>query len=327
MKDFGDTLYIDKNEILKSYSEFDIFKLVFGEIPVIGEKYLSPFRIDNDAGCFFDYSGNGRLLFYDYASSAICYDCFTAVKLYYNLNNFYETLKVIRDNVVKTDSNVLSVERVKERKRKVNIHINPRNFVELDKSFWQQYYISSENLKEDFVYPLKEIILTNTKKGNVRIDFREIAYCYTNFKSGNKKIYIPNSLNYRFISTCSLEDIGGYEKIRYDEDYIIVTKSYKDFRVIYNQGYNVIWLQNEGMYPKKLVEISLKFSKVFVLFDNDAAGMKASENIVERLLKDTESEIINIKVPLYKNVKDPSDFIKYKGPDRFIKLLKNIICI
>lgn len=324
--DFEDILYIDKNEILKHHSESDIFKLVFNCIPVIGKKYLSPFRVDNDPGCFFDYSSSGKLLFYDYATTQISYDCFSAVQTYYGLRNFYETLKVIRDNVEKSTETLVSSKVYREKRSRVKMYINPRDFVELDKEFWSPYYISSNDLKEDFVYPLKETTLTNTKKGNVNIKFREIAYCYTGFKSGNKKIYIPFS-NYRFISTCNMEDIGGEEKIKYDVDYIVATKSYKDFRVIYNQGYNVIWLQNEGMYPNKLIKIASEFEKVFILFDNDAAGIRASENIVEKLLKDTKSEILNIKVPQYKNVKDPSDFIKYKGLKKFISLLKNIICI
>src|SRR5690606_9287236 len=99
--------YIDKEVILSKISEEEIFKHIFGEIPNLGKKYVSPFRNDNNPGCFFKYDRNDKLRFYDYATSEVVnginlgyVDCFDALQLYLDLSNLYQTIVYIEENLV-----------------------------------------------------------------------------------------------------------------------------------------------------------------------------------------------------------------------------------
>jgi len=81
---------------------------------------------------------------------------------------------------------------------------------------------------------------------------------------------------FRFITNCGKDDIGGLP-IRRDCDTIVITKSYKDYRVLTNIGLTVIWLQSETLIPKEqLNKILENKSKVVIIFDNDRVGIEAS---------------------------------------------------
>ena len=41
----------------------------------------------------------------------------------------------------------------------------------------------------------------------------------------------------RFVTNCTADDVGGVHSIDPFSQYIIITKSYKDYRVIKNQGF------------------------------------------------------------------------------------------
>ncbi len=82
-----------------------------------------------------------------------------------------------------------------------------------------------------------------------------------------------------------------------------------------NHGVNVIWFQNEGMFPAMTIlsNIVKKFKKVNVFFDNDRAGIEASRNLVNRINNYQSNKAVNIAIPLNEGVKDISDFIEKKG--------------
>ena len=327
MEDFKEISYINKIEVLESFSETEIFKLVFNEIPVIGKKYLSPFRVDNNPSCEFNYFNN-KLYFSDFAYN-INYDCFEAIKIYFKLDNFYEVLKFLKQerksHTIEKNSPIQLIK--KQIKKTPKLYINPRESFNMnDKRFWEPYEISLSNLVEDFVYPVKEFLFLNTKWGNIHKVVNTPAYAYTNFNSGNIKIYLPfNKKGKKFISDCKSYDIGGIDRINYNIDYIIITKSYKDYRVLYNLNYNTIWLQNEGVLPKELFDIIKFFKFIYIFFDNDLPGIKASAKIMETIQKRYKTkQIISIRLNEL-TTKDPSDFIKKFDKKLLIKFLENVI--
>ena len=90
---------------------------------------------------------------------------------------------------------------------------------------------------------------------------------------------------------------------------IVITKSYKDARVLRNYNINAIWFQNEGMLPSTeiLVEILNKNNKIIIWYDNDNAGKIASEKIKNKILKIFNAEITLFFCTVHK---DPSDTLK-----------------
>lgn len=276
----------------------------------------SPFREDNNPCCYFDYY-NGRLYFYDWGNYSIingikmfAIDCFSAVKLYYGLDRFPQVLqftyKMLKSKYKpqETKTNKTFKETNKET---TPIFIETRDWNNYDKEYWLQYGISKQNLIDDKVCPLNRFCINTTI-----IDAPCHCYAYTDFVDFKKKIYMPFR-DKRFITNCSKNDIGGIRFLTEDKK-LIITKSYKDYRVIKNLGYNVIWFQNEGMIPNNL-DFLLPF-KVFIFYDNDRAGICGAttvKNHCKSLGIDATMFYLDVGLP-----KDASDVYKEKG-ENFIK--------
>ena len=344
--DIVDSGFISKGKILEYVSEKDIFELVFGFKPEEFEYVTSPFREDMSPGCWFEVDLNtNKLRFTDFADSRIIrgvkmmnIDCFDAVKIYYDLPSFYKTLEFIKAKLIdgkdiKHDIVVHKAVTHQKRvdKKKVKILISTRDFYLPDKCFWlDRYGITKENLIEDKVFPIRKFKLINTKSGDHTFRTEDIAYAYTEFKSGNKKIYRPYKKdNKKFITNCNADDIGGMNTKVKSGRLLIITKSYKDYRVLRNLGLNVRWLQNEGMFPKStdFWDLLNNFDKVIVFFDNDEAGIKAMETLVlliNERLNNNKAEGLHLPVTLLeKGITDPSDMVHKINEKELINFLKS----
>ena len=326
--------FITKKDILKFVSEYDIFQFAIGYKPELDKMYYSPFREDKNPGCFFDAS-NGRLYLIDYGANRkieginlFSVDCFHAVMLRFKLFDFNKVLKLLHANLCTGKKVQYNSIQIKSTPKPETIIIPfSRFFDSRDKKYWSQYYISSKNLKEDKVMGVKAYTLRKNKISKSFVS-REIAYCYTDFSSGHKKLYFPtikkDDRHPRFISNCDQNDIGGTSYLPPLGEKLVITKSYKDWRVLKNVGYDCIWLQNEGCYPERLNSYLKRFDKTVIFFDNDDAGIFASKMLKEKL-NSTYSDVSEIRVPFINNqVKDPSDYIKHNFLD-FKKFINNFL--
>lgn len=331
--------YITKDSILKYVSEEEIFGLVFGFIPEEGEYVTSPFRLDKRPGCWFEYAPNGKLIFKDFGNSTTWrgirlshLDCFGAVQYYYQLPNFYKTLEFIKNVMIDNAEVVLKPRRVHsviERRpmKGVKIHIEPRPFQEVDRQFWEPYGITSSNLIEDDVYAIGRYQLLNTKKGNIRKEVITPCYSYSGFEEGRKKLYFPYRKKKRFITNCTPNDIGEIESLPLFGDQLILSKSYKDCRVLRNQGITSVWLQNEGSVPGEeiITTLSERFTNIIVFFDNDYAGITASIKIRDIINSFYPQKARNLYLPeilLNKNITDPADMYSTLGKKNLLQFLK-----
>lgn len=335
--------FIDKNFILSFLTQEEIFSIIFNFLPKEFDYCVSPFRADKNPGCFFHYYG-GKLRFVDFGNSGrylnirmTSIDCFDAITVHKQFTSFHCTLEFLSDYILTTKKISLSKEAktklISKPKKLKEIFIKPRGWDSRDPIFWAEYGISKKNLVEDKVFPVQSFTITNTKSGTITIYPKDASYAYTGFQYNHKKIYRPyNTGKYRFMTNCTENDIGGIEFLDYSVKHLTITKSYKDYRVLKNLGYNVIWFQNEGMIPKKevLEEIILCYTTIYIFFDNDVQGIKASDDVTTVL----EGWFIGqnfkqLHVPekyIEKKVSDPSDMYKEIGKKELQEFLKlNII--
>lgn len=308
--------------ILKFTTQEDIFSLVFKEIPQLGELYCSPFRPDNSPNCWFSYSPEGKLIFVDFGCTEVKYgiklshiDCFNAVQLHFNYPDLKSALLHIKTELLNNRIKIAeNVKRATQKKSKESfaIRLFKKEFTLADQYFWQSYGISRQNLLDDEVSSLKAFTSLYPNGKIVSYTFRNLAYGYSEWENGHKKLYMPNatSKEMKFYTNCVSDDIGGYKSLSPMGRTLVITKGYKDYRVLKNLGYNVVWFQSESMFPcEELLEKRLvnRFTDVVIWFDNDTQGLRGSEQ-----LQDTINSIRAGKARRvwHTDYKDPSDFRK-----------------
>lgn len=325
--------FIDKKIILDLVTQEQIFSLVFGFIPEDFQYTTSPFRNDKTPGCWFQYHINGVLYFMDFASTAHRKhsDCFNIVQDYFQLGNFYLTLEFIYIKLI-DGKNIRMKTRMKDsvqrvEKETVKLLVEPRQFNNKDVGLWNTYGITIPQLIEDKYFAISAYHALNTKKGNISNRCYDLAYVDTNFPEGRKKIYFPHREGkHRFLTTCKREDIGGINSLAPFGRQLIITKSYKDYRVLKNQGKNVIYLQNEGMFPlKQLLTIVKSWKEVIIFFDNDTQGIYSAKALSGLI----NAEYLGKSRPLWlpeilfeENITDPSDLYKSKSREELLNFLK-----
>jgi len=331
----GDSMFIsdDNDKSLrkttvekKSIDEGEIFSLVFGFIPQEYDICTSPFRVDTSAGCEFRYGRNGKLMFFDPGNSRRPYmDCYEAIKIHYNIPDFRDVLTFINSSNLK-EIPKSTVTRLLVKRDPPEILFYPRPFQMKDKEYWSQYGITKKQLIEDKVFPIQIFKMKNTRKGDFVLKPKEVGYAYTEFIKGRKKLYLPKDSN-KFYTNCKQNDIGGYNKLPKKVDILVIAKSYKDYRVLKNLGYTVIWFMNEGMIPKEfiLLHIGNIANFIVIFFDNDRAGIEAAIKLSLTLTKlKIKNKYIHLsEILLTENISDPSDYVASKSEEE-LKVWTNL---
>lgn len=328
---------INTKEILKRVTQEDIFKIVFEDVD-LEKKYKAPYRDDKEAGCWFHYFED-TLYFTDFASNPINLTCFGFIEKVYNIP-FMKALELINthfklglglssgeEKEVKYEPVIIKKQHIEKRPKDILCYL--REYEYKDIKFWGQYGISINNLKEDKVYPIKAYRGINRHNKPFLTICNDLAYCYSDFDDNKIKIYRPYNKEFKWFTNCTNNDIGGLKSVEC-VNYVIITKSYKDCRVLKNLGYNTIWFQNEGQTPSNeiLVHLVNLFEKIYIWFDNDTAGMTTGKILYDKInnLKPI-ANIILIPPVLFRNqgIKDPSDYYKVLGKERLEEFIKTKI--
>ena len=314
---------VTREEVLKKISQEEIFFLLCGYIPVEFQRVVSPLREDHNPGCWFEYYLD-TLYFKDFAFEPTSMDCFTMAKIKFNLPSYYEAVQLINNLTKGKTIRLEAIKAIKRfRKPKKNltrIFFEPRYFSSQDLEFWGNYNITRQQLIDDKVFAVKKYSVgTNSLHTEV---VNGLCYAYTNFKSNKVKLYFPQKIEKRFITNCTANDIGYITKNK-AQNTLIITKSYKDARVLCNAGFCVIWLQNEGMIPSVITELVEPYHKVVILFDNDQRGIIASSRL-ESILK-KELITVNWRIPLEYAVKDSAEFVQMYGEEKLKMLLNHVV--
>lgn len=309
------------DEILEKYSQESIFTIVFGQDFKIEEKICSPFRKDSSPGCWIEYY-NEKLWFVDFGDIKRTRDCFEIIKDKFNLN-LQQACNYIVSYFLKSPQNLqpalksqLSIGKT-SKKKEFLIVPTYKNFNSLDRDFWSSYYITSKQLKEDKVFSVLFFKTLGFKNKDFAIRPSGICYAYTNFKSQHIKIYQPNAYlkKYKWFTNCTQDDVGNIHNIPIVDKTLIITKSYKDCRILINLGYNCIWFQNEGIFPSRkiLYDLNLRFSEIYIFFDNDETGIRTANKLQQIFTEEFQHKKTTTICTPDQRYKDSGEFIKRFG--------------
>lgn len=333
MYEYTDFYPLNEEEILKRVSQEEIAEMVLGYKPVMYQRIKSPIKLqrgrDNFPGARFEY-WNGKLFFIDFGDQPTHRVIFKFVADYYNVK-FYEGLKIINDyfKLGLGDENpqiipkpvILHQQRESSQKQRTDIIYKPRPFNTIDKNYWMPYEISRSNLIEDeVVAAIWFKFYSHNHSKWIIIRPKDSIYAFTEFKS-HVKIYRPHH-KLRFVSNCDQNDIGGYSKLPVAGESLIISKSYKDHRILKNQDLiNVIWFQNEGCVPNEeiLIDLCERFDNIYIFFDNDTPGMEAAYKLTSIINNLYPEKALPCWIPENSNnIKDPGNMLE-KGKKKELK--------
>lgn len=292
---------LNLQNILIKISEEDIFRRYISYDFIIDKNFVSELRDDTNPSVRIGYFNN-RLKYKDFGDGSF-FDCFDYVKYKFNLS-FTEALQKINDdfdlNLVYIGdiiSNPISKETsntTKIKKRTTDIKVYSRKWNIKDKEYWlDKYNINTKDLKHFNVFPVLFFKINN-------IPYTPDSICYAYRISNKWKIYSPFSVH-KWISNCTIDDIQGLDQLPSDIEDLIITSSLKDIIVLYKLGYAAIAPSSELSLINNEILSSIKYKRLFTLFDNDNTGHKASE-----LFK----KIYNCENIYLSQYKDPSDFVE-----------------
>lgn len=319
---------ITKEELLNLITEAEILNLYLGitEVPTLT---ISPLRSDKNPS-FSYYSPDGvQIKWKDFGTKE-------GGSLYELLSQLWgisypEVIKKIYNDITKDTKNNSEV-KFKNKSDKccvkkvsnVDIQCKVRDWKEHDLQYWNSYGIDLKWLKYAEVYPIShKIIIKNNKRFLFGAD--KYAYAYVERKEGKVtlKIYQPfNKEGFKWSNCHDSSVISLWTKIPKEGDKICICASLKDALCLWaNTGIPAIATQGEGygISNTAIEELKRRFTNIYILFDNDEAGIKDSEKL------SLTTGFKNLLLPKIGNAKDVSDLFKYlNNKQQFNNIIINL---
>lgn len=265
---------------------FTIYRHYLGEFTV-GTPFQNPTVSKQETPSFSVYLRDGKLWHQDFAVPETHGDCVALVQQMYSLD-FHNALKKIAHDLGLTagkaeyDKIVKSyVKPVLDEKKYTYIQVTVGRWRRNELEYWEQYGIGKIQLQQEEIYPVREWYLNRVLQ---QINDGELCFCYRFKNAEGYKIYYPNRKGKDKWKTNTGKVIENEECIERFER-IIITKSRKDRIVLSNlfPQLGVISLQNESAssYTEELIK-KLEGKQVWISFDSDPAGKKASKAMNEK---------------------------------------------
>lgn len=318
---------ITKELILSKITSYDIFRYYMPNVNwKVNVKTNSPFKKDNNPSFLIGYRFND-LSFVDFRDTSLKGDCFTFVKLLYNLENVYDAYKKIDNDFelgILNSSKINYTSIIKQYKqpelviKNTFIQVKTKKFTKEELAYWEDYYQTIDDLKENNIYSISKLYLnrelfsfnpTNLKFAYLYEDKWKI---YTPFADKRQK-WVPNNV--------PITAMDGLHNVQ-NCDVIFITKSKKDYMVLKKIIPNVCAVQNEGIgcFSEENVKYLKNNSKRQILsFDSDETGVKNSIEITKKF----EFDYQNVpKMYLKENINDWASLAKEKGIKTVEKLIK-----
>lgn len=325
---------ISKAEVFDSISEAEVLASVFPDIKSLPCLMCSPLRIDRKPSFSIYTSNSGHIYYKDHATGEK--GSLLDLLCQYWRCTFRQALDRVanmalgkREIVIRPKH--LKVLTRKEASRLTDIQVTVRPWRDYDYEYWSEYGVTPKALKYAEVYPISHKIVykrINDADKPVKYIFPadKYAYCFVERKEGNLqlKIYQPFSKKYKWCSKMDGSVIGLWAKLPEHGDNVVICSSLKDALCLSCQCHvPTICLQGEGYNMSKtaISELRRRFKHVFILFDNDNAGIVDGKKLSE------STGFTNIILPKFNGGKDVSDYYKTVGKEMFVSTMGRLLGI
>lgn len=315
----------DLENIYSKVSDLDILHHYFG-ITHVPCMINSPLRRDNNPSLSF-YSKDGIEVLWTDFSTKEGGDIIHLMSKYWG-ESYADTVKHLWEDLPKITNisgyTQLSKKRYIVKKTNVILKCKVREWKDYDLEFWNSFGISKRWLEYADVYPIShKIIIKNDEKFVFSAD--KYAYAYVEFKDNKTtlKIYQPfNTKGFKWSNNHDRSVISLWTKVPANGLMICICASLKDALCLWaNTGIPSIAVQGEGysMSDTAIEELKRRFKHVYILFDNDEAGIVDGVKLAE------QTGFTNIVLPRINDTKDISDLYKsLENKEQFKELMINL---
>lgn len=287
----------------------------------------SPLRIDKNPSLAL-YSPNGTEINYKDFSTNDGGRIWTLLSKMWNCSYNEVQRRVYNDLSDKTLGIKVGIGSYNSRNVKINKYLDlqckVREWKDYDIEYWASYGISLKWLKYADVYPISHKIVVKDDK-SFAFGADKYAYAYAEFKDGKTtlKIYQPfNTRGFKWANRHDKSVISLWTKVPEYGDKICICSSLKDALCLWaNVGIPALAIQGEGysISNTAVSELKRRFKQVYVLLDNDKAGLKDAKILASK------TGFTNIILPNISGAKDISDLYLYlQNKDKFNKIIKEL---
>lgn len=304
------TEYLTKKNLLEKLDQYDVYAYYIGAFDVYNVM-SSPFRKDDNPS-FGVFYRNGDLIYNDYKLGGG--DCIAFVSYMENCS-YYQAMGILnkRYNLGYLEAarhkfaSVYTKKPVKYNKSIVEkpeywIDVSFRPWQQHDKEYWQQYEISLATLQYYDVNPINRFWVNGF---SYHVDKHAYSYFYSDRVFKIYQPFKPVSEGKFYSNIKDKEQYQGVNQLPDSGELLFITSSLKDVMVLYEAGFWAIaphtehQILSEGLFS----HYSQNWGIMNVLYDNDEAGMKHADKMVQKY------GLKSLVLP-DSDTKDPSDFVK-----------------
>jgi Toprim-like len=288
------------------------------EIPCL---ICSPLRKENHPS-FSIFVHNGKVRYIDFSTKERG-GIFDLLMAMYHLN-FEDTLVMVYREFkrgVHSGHRVGKRDSIKVYKPSdTDLKCKVRKWEKHDLEYWESYGISLPWLKYADIHPISHKIVVKNGQELV-FGAEKYAYAYVEYKEQHTtlKIYQPFSKNFKWSNKHDRSVISLWTKVPKEGQMLCICSSMKDALCLWaNTGIPAIAIQGEGYGISKtaLQELKRRFKSIYILLDNDKAGLENASKLAE------ETGFKNVVLPPIEGCKDISDiFHKYRNKQQFNNIL------
>lgn len=292
-----------------------IYNFYFGDF-TLNHKYNSPLRDDPKPSFQIKVSKTGNLYWKDYGlDKQLGFDAVAFVMHYFQIER-KEAVKRVWDDIIKSGK-PLPVIRLSADTSSIKYRHYYGELRDWELEYWKSRGIPKKILDFYNVKSLTALYKTDKLVWKSTEDNPAYIYLYSDNKAF--KCYRPLDPNGdKFRGQDNGEIIEGWDQLPDEWEHLVITKATKDVMTLRRIGVVGGSPTSENSFRAILAmkdELNRRFKRIFIFFDNDAAGIKAALFLHEA----TGWEVIILPQDF---AKDPSDLVfKDQSFDRLKKFL------
>lgn len=313
-------------DIKRKVTDADLVSYYLGvtEIPCV---ICSPLRKDTKPS-FGLYSRDGNRIYWTDLATKETGGIYDLLSLMWHCD-YREVLKRIQRDIKNFTSGATvgtyspcAIRDIGSYQRNSDLQCKIREWRKYDIDYWASYGVPLEWLKYADVYPIShKIVISEGKRYVFGAD--KLAYAFVERKESKitLKIYQPMNKQYKWANKHDRSVISLWTKIPEKGDRVCICSSLKDALCLWaNTGIPAIAVQGEGygISDTAISELKRRFKKVYILFDNDTAGLVDGEKLAN------QTGFINIVLPKFNGGKDVSDLFHAVGKEEFVKIIDSL---